>query len=338
MFTIYWNVCNQKEGCASPLNLPTGINSNAFTVYEHVLAPDVREQGLHITLDSGFKQKLFTRMQEDFAKTIPNVQQTGVAFLDIETIAFQYGGYVPGYKGSGQQLVWNKWKEYLELKWPQVFIGKTEAQKQDYISKSYAAQVGRFVQMCFECARKLRPGLKWGQYGYPNWRNAEYGYPRPNKFSLENDALGWLWKTTDISSPCLYLPYRSVSDSISSPEPGLQNSWFVNNMLKTNTLEGRRCVGEGKLVIPYVGLYHMEYCTPNIREQWLSDEDLEKTIMIPKENGANGVIIWGIIDSEEKRNQYQKQIDERLMPLLYKHNIVMNSTPDFLDINLNELP
>ena len=146
--------------------------------------------------------------------------------------------------------------------------------------------------------KKIRPNAKWGFYGLPLnlaspcviENNTEYcGYDDPTNgyiYRSYSDTQIPIWKASDVIYPSIYIPSESMDI--------LQISAYINNTVK----ESLRCAINGgnnqysrKLVYPYMWMrYHNGI-------DLLSYSCLNMSVKYPYEHGADGVVIWGGVES-----------------------------------------
>lgn len=326
-YDIFWDVRQdqwqlqhgEKVDWASQITFNgVPLNGNFWTIGEDVLADDVRRLGLHITRRADWRDTLAKRLQRNLDTRIP-ADAEGFGSLDIEFLPFAWGdrtggpGLRPG-AGPNTRKPWDLWYEYIRTERPELIAGKSTAQAEDILDKTYMEATRDFITTLLQEAKRLRPKLKWGMYGYPNWRNQEYGYPDPNPARMENDKLKWLWDASDAAYPSLYQGRAVVPDGTPITDPSTYvSSSFNRNFMATNIREARRVIGNDKPVIPFVMLVHPEYT--NLPSQFLNDANLQHSIEYPKQVGADGVVIWGVVDVGAYKNALQNYMNTKFLPM-----------------------
>ncbi|XP_037622409.1 hyaluronidase-5-like [Sebastes umbrosus] len=136
--------------------------------------------------------------------------------------------------------------------------------------------------------KKLRPKRLWGYYLFPDCYN--YGFNREfDKFTGEcpvlekkrNDRLMWLWRECTALYPSLYLELK-----LNNTEQAL---WFIRHRMQ-ETIRVSKLVDES-YSIPIHAYIRPVY--KNAVNNYMSEEDLVKTIGEAAALGAASVISWG---------------------------------------------
>nr|DBA18361.1 TPA: hypothetical protein GDO54_016614 [Pyxicephalus adspersus] len=175
--------------------------------------------------------------------------------------------------------------------------------------RQFEAAAREFMASTLQMALRLRPGGLWGFYGFPNCYN--YGYKNcshnytgrcPEDVMRSNDAMDWLWGISRALYPQIYL------------ERDLRDSEHVGPYVRYRVQEGLRVSAIAEVpVLPYARIaytYSMDF---------LTQDDLMKTIGQSSALGASGVVLWGNNDfscSKESCLAVKGYIEEKLAPYL----------------------
>ncbi|XP_018428073.1 PREDICTED: hyaluronidase-1-like [Nanorana parkeri] len=173
--------------------------------------------------------------------------------------------------------------------------------------KQFEAAAKKLMTSTLQMALQLSPNGLWGFYGFPECYN--YGYIKSSqKYTgrcsdeemQRNDALDWLWRISRALYPHIYL------------DRGLKNSQHVGPFVRYRVQEGLRVAADVP-VLPYARIaytYSMDF---------LTQDDLMKTIGQSAALGASGIVLWGNNDysrSKESCLAIKGFTEETLAPYL----------------------
>lgn len=155
--------------------------------------------------------------------------------------------------------------------------------------------------MLREC-RTLRPRGKWGYYGYP------YRVYEPHA-----EKLRWLWEGSTAFFPECYTVYK-YKDGGRHNEGYAPVSEYIEDT-KGKIALARRIGGPNK---PVMTLVWMRYHEINqvFGGQFLDRQELEVMLHTPLEAGADGLIFWDAIASEDVARRYPAYLRNEAVPLL----------------------
>jgi len=233
----------------------------------------------------------------------------GIGVIDFESwrpIFRQNSGVLQPYRNLSIKLVrqehrlWSKDRVYNEAKRRFETAGK------------------QFVEATIRRAQQLRPKASWGYYGFPYCFNMNGGGANkdencPSNVQKENDELGWLWDVVDIVLPSVYLNTRL--------EP-YERPGFVRGRMREAYRVAQRARKRQKP--PVVG--YIRYVYTNQAKDFLSNDDMRKSIEVMKQQNAEGVVLWGSsfdLKTRDKCQAFRSYVDTSLGPMInsLRHNV-----------------
>lgn len=240
-----------------------------------------------------FEEVLNKQVLKDFA---------GVGVIDFEMWRPIYRhnfGLLKVYKNYSEELVKKEHAEYSSK------VLEEEAAKQ------YEPAAREFMSRTLALAKKLRPGASWGYYAFPycfNINGAKDGKEDCAKqIQDENDQLqSWLFNEVKIIFPAVYL----------------QTNLDLENRTKLVGGRVKEAVRVAKLTkadpLPKVLTYMRFVYTDNI-SKLLEKADWTKILPAMKDNGSDGIILWGSsedVNTKDNCEKFKKYIDDILGPIL----------------------
>ncbi|XP_038121692.1 hyaluronidase Tab y 2.0101 [Culex quinquefasciatus] len=240
-----------------------------------------------------FEEVLNKQVLKDFA---------GVGVIDFEMWRPIYRhnfGLLKVYKNYSEELVKKEHADYSSK------VLEEEAAKQ------YEPAAREFMSRTLALAKKLRPGASWGYYAFPycfNINGAKDGKEDCAKqIQDENDQLqSWLFNEVKIIFPAVYL----------------QTNLDLENRTKLVGGRVKEAVRVAKLTkadpLPKVLTYMRFVYTDNI-SKLLEKADWTKILPAMKDNGSDGIILWGSsedVNTKDNCEKFKKYIDDILGPIL----------------------
>ncbi|KAK6738797.1 hypothetical protein RB195_020728 [Necator americanus] len=141
-----------------------------------------------------------------------------------------------------------------------------------------------FVQT-IEKARKLRPHVKWGFYGFPycnyNAGVKEDDYECSQTYKDWNNQMMFIFNKSDALYPSIYLGPNDRKNHSRSDR-------YIQAILT----EARRISHMFSPPLPIYAYIKIEYDPLNNHNDFYSDEDLCTTIKKPADMGIDGIIFW----------------------------------------------
>ena len=171
-----------------------------------------------------------------------------------------------------------------------------------------AAATNWLVQTIRTCVG-IRPQARWGYYGLPK-RGHDGGQANRPPWSDYAEKQLPIFEASRALYPSIYL---HVEDT---PE---ENEQMVRNLLnETLTLASHveRVTGRRPPVLPYAWEFYGDRGCCAL----LSDADLETSLALPKELGAQGVVIWGSLHMANAtvQQEYWRYFKEKTGPLVMR--------------------
>jgi len=309
------------------------IVKDFITLYEHEFVLDARSQGIALMYTNRdywttVRSRLRTIIDREAAMT-PGVRHI---CLDIEFLDTKWGNRTGGpgiYPNSGHGATqFDAWFTYMRNHRPNEIQGLSSTDLEAVLARTYEAAVREFFLGCLREARAVRNDVKWGFYGYPNRRYAEYLQPAPSKWTLINDDLRWMFDAVDALYPALYNQILAVPDG--KPDRVRGYEWeitFLSNIIRANINEFKRCA-QGKPVICFAGTRYHCPIDPNFAYNFLQPMDLYIALTLPREAGVNGLIIWDMIENQTNYEAHQQFMSASVNPLVRQAFAVALPTED----------
>lgn len=223
-------------------------------------------------------QRHLQNAQADIVKDIPSSDFQGLAVVDWES-------WRPLWvrDWDSKEVYWEGSRALVRAKHPDW----SPSQVEDEAKKEFEAAGRAFMEDTLRLGRRVRPGGLWGFYGFPCCYNYEYKNVTANYTGKcpevemrRNDELVWLWNASSAIYPDIYLDLslRGRGDAIL-----LYSRYRI--------LEGMRVAGQvkpiGLPVLPYARIAFTHSL------EFLSQDDLMRTIGESAALGAAGVVLWG---------------------------------------------
>ena len=180
-----------------------------------------------------------------------------------------------------------------------------------------AAATNWLVQTIRTCIG-IRPKARWGYYGLPK-RGHDGGQANRPPWSDYAEKQLPIFEASRALYPSIYL---HVEDT---PE---ENEQMVRNLLnETLTLASHveRVTGRRPPVLPYAWEFYGDRGCCAL----LGDADLETSLALPKELGAQGVVIWGSLHMANAtvQQEYWRYFKEKTGPLVMRIHGGKNAAP-----------
>lgn len=319
------NEVRRGNDWSSTLSFDEEVLSRNFVIlYQHRLGK-YPMAGIHMAQDPGFLDSHRAAIAEYLDKAIPDPGFDGYAAIDYEEFRVRWDRTInrPSDEPADAEDhdFRDDWRDYIRSINPD-FDGMSEDEQDEHLVDTYQAAVREFFLATLEECRELRPNAKWTFYGYP-YRFFHHRREAPmdvisygdgsHAGSRRNDEIQWLWDAMDFISPSLYAmrvvegPEARDCAEIVSVEDDQE---YFNAMVR----ESRR-IGRGKPVIPFIAnkFYKKSSCVymDNVGENTLYNQ-----IAAPVIAGADGAILWGNMLNRSTYEDFQAELDNRIMPLM----------------------
>ncbi|MBS0196589.1 MAG: hypothetical protein JSR77_07510 [Planctomycetes bacterium] len=327
-FPIYWmgttddNEVRWRSGIKWSDRLTFGdapVRHDSVAIYQQWIADDVRSQGISITTGPGYEATLRETMTRAFADRVPRADFSGYVLLDIEFIPLLWGKRTGGpdlfMEADHGPHQFDLWYTFVRESRPEVIrdLGTEAAERA--LADAYERAVRDWLTMMFRVARELRPQAKFCYYGMPmGSRHVNYNGPDPNTWRQRNDRCSWLIDLQDALMVPLYQDRFTVPDG-QTPRGPYENTiaqstdWIVSNMREAKRIAGAKPV----LVLAWAK--YMEFVTGH-EKQFLSTINLDHMFRLPKQNGADGMVLWDHFDNQADYTAAQQFMDANVNGIL----------------------
>ena len=323
----HWEELAQGNDWAALIELPDDAPyvKDVFLLVS-ALTGTFPEYGPHMMFaDPDFMETHLATLEEKINQNIPE-DFDGLAVIDLERWRPEWDRTI----NKPSELPWDAddkdykddWEDMLLADDPGVFDGLDEVQKEEVLRQTWNEVTKDFyLQTILKC-KELRPNAKWGYWGFPH-RKYLTGETPPHVIgygdltflaSDRNDNLDWMWEVQDALFPVTYAFRRTVPTEEDIEDPiwddlPPENFQFVN----TNVAECRR-LAPGKPVYPFITF---RYAAGNggYKYQWCNDLSLAQQFEVNRAICADGVVLWGALESEEVALKLQERLDTFMNPL-----------------------
>ncbi|XP_050548743.1 hyaluronidase-like [Daktulosphaira vitifoliae] len=243
---------------------------------------------------------------EDIAyRLVPDTQFSGLAVIDFEH-------WRPMFDENFGTL--SSYREYsMDIERQQHPLRPNEIRQKEAMRK-FEKAASQFLSRTLQVAKLLRPKAFWGYYGYPFCFNYT---PKNNQAKCSqnviknNEKAKWLYEESSAIYPSLYYKFEDMNVETRA------------RFMKGRMAEALRVAKMAQTKIPVYPYTWLKYYDT---KQFVDKIDLMNSLMIPKKNGASGVIIWGAsndVNSEKKCKAMMNYLTNTLGPTIkefYKNN------------------
>lgn len=327
-FSVHWGVITSPHELKWRTTLDwakaidfqgVAIRRDAVLIYEHDILLDVRTSGLALTLDPAWWDAYIARLDRVIAQNIPDASATGLAVFDIEFLDLNWGQRTAGPsiypKSDHKPAQFDWWFDYFRMHRPEAIAGLSTEETEHVLARTYQAAAKDLMLRTIQEAKRLRPEMKWGFYGYPLWRAGnDYARPDPNPSRDLTDNVAWLFEASDAVYPVLYQRWKVVATASQADGRTTRTRDSIENQMRAVIGEARRVAGS-KPVYVFTGVRYFEH-TPRYEGQPFSAELYRLALGIPKEAGADGILIWDYIKSDAQFRALQSIMRHYVNPTL----------------------
>lgn len=242
------------------------------------------------------------KLTTDINQYMPDVNFNGFAVIDYESWEIFWDDTHESYKQLARDIA------------RATYAGATDAQIEEYAKRDHEAAAKTFLLETLRKAKQLRPHAHWGYYGYPRdfhvYRKAE---------------LQWLWDEIGALYPSNYTCYPSSS---ANPPPfwNAPMNYYEDMVVELMTGTARQLMGN-RPVVPFVWCRYHDL-NDVYRLQMLNSQDLERMFRLPREHGADSVIIWEYFGTDAEAAQYNTYVPQNLTSLLSQLDLRFNPPSD----------
>uniref|UniRef100_A0A1B6DIB0 Hyaluronidase n=1 Tax=Clastoptera arizonana TaxID=38151 RepID=A0A1B6DIB0_9HEMI len=180
----------------------------------------------------------------------------------------------------------------------------TKQEVEDTAHLIYERAALAFLVRTLQYGQALRPQARWGYYQYPQCFNQPGEHECSEATKNDNNQMIQLWRRSNALFPSLYLSNASTPN-----DRAIQIRGMIQEAHRVTTT-----TTESSLVIPYISTRY--FYGNNIIYR-----DLENLIKIAKDEGADGVVIWGAYldyNTHEKCTSFHDYVSYVLGPTARK--------------------
>ncbi|MEC9373376.1 MAG: hypothetical protein VYC34_06000 [Planctomycetota bacterium] len=237
-----------------------------------------------------------SKLRTDIDRLIPDENFSGYAVIDYEAWDLRWDYLKPEYQSLSRELV-RAANPYLS---PALVEARAEEQ--------FTAAATNFLRRTIQVAKEERPHAKWGFYAWPH-----------NDINAATPGFEWVWEESDVLFPSIYARHVSVEDT---PDAYREiEPWrYVQRIERYMNYCREAC--PGKPVLFFVWRLYNFTDTP-MGQQNVNDIDLRTMMQTPLEIGADGIVIWDQIRTEQQRRDAEQFINQRMMgEILHLQNML----------------
>jgi hypothetical protein len=292
------------------------IKKDTVVLYEHDFLLDVRTTGLSITTDSDWYTQYDNRLDALVQSKIPDPDFAGNVCIDVEFIALTWGNRTGGPGLSPQtpaapRRYFDEWYDYIRTRRPELIANMNSQQQENALRTSYEQATKDLFLRTIQRLQTLRPNAKFGYYAQPLRRNGEYSNPAQlPAVRAYNDSLRWLFDAQDVFFLELYQRFfvaetpQQVNWNVRWPKADLER------LMRGNIEEARRVAGEKPVYV--LTMVRFSELTPGHELEPLPDDLYDLAIRSPKEYGADGLVIWDFLRSDNDRQRLQTYMTQHV--------------------------
>ncbi|MBX3411066.1 MAG: hypothetical protein KF859_14420, partial [Phycisphaeraceae bacterium] len=294
------------------------ITRDTLVLYEHWFASDVKAQGFGLTLrDTGYYARYEQSLRTMLDRRVPQGFD-GYICLDIE-FAPKYWGRrtgAPDFYPNFPFYVkyYDEWYDFVRTQRPEWIANKNSEEMEHILASTYEEAVRHWFTYTFARVRQFRPGAKVTNYGMPfGSRHGQYHRPAPNPWRDRNDSLSWYVDLCDALFVPLYQNRFTVAPGQVPSDTHEITVAQSRDWIFSNITEARR-ISQGK---PVYVLAMPRYAGTALRElghNFLNDLAADHMFLLPKEAGADALVVWDHIRNEQSFNEFQAYMNSHVLP------------------------
>ena len=294
----------------------TAIKRDTVLFYESWLG-NFPYAGVHMVDSNEAMRAHLEKVGRDVARVMPDANFSGYAIIDYETWSPTWSRLYNTKSDKAADFRDNDfkddWEDHIKRNRPAVLAGLSGDAYQRALETSYNAAAQRFYLETLKECKRLRPKVKWGFYGYP-YREYYVDYlPMSSKWKQINDReMAWMFDAVDAIYPTVYSLFNTVDrapDYNKKENSAAENAKYISENVK----EAVR-VSRGKPVLPFIWFRYHGNAGPNFSGKLVSDTLARQMLEIPKQAGAQGVVIWEFIESEPGFQEFRGMVTSKVIP------------------------
>lgn len=258
--------------------------------------------GVHVVeSDPTYMARHFDRMKHYMGRWTPPGYD-GIVMIDYESWWASWDHTVNKPSSGGPEALdkdfKDDWTEYIEQHRPEVIAGKTGVERELALRDSYEEAAMRFMIETLRECRRLYPDARWGYYNYPKGLYGSgltprgvIGYGDLSHYASEvNDRLAPLWEAIDVTMPRIYPVRVTTVDREDKQNENLPEQQY--GFITSHVLESKRLAPD-KPCIPLGSTRYYGHPDPAISDSFLTKRNTWMQFAVPRDAGADGVLIWG---------------------------------------------
>ncbi len=306
--TVDWAQTIEFEGAP--------VRKDTIILYEHDFLEDVRASGLSITTNPDWYAQYGNRLDDLVESKIPDPNFAGNVCIDVEFISVTWGNRTGGPGTSPQtpaapRRYFDEWYDYIRTRQPDLIANMSTAEQENVLRTTYEQATKDLFLRTIQRLQTLRPNAKFGYYAQPLRRNGEFSNPAALQgVRTYNDSLRWLFDAQDIFFLELYQRFfvaptpQDVNWNVRWPKADLER------LMRGNIEEARRVAGEKPVYV--LTMVRFSELTPGHEFEPLTNELYDLAIRSPKEYGADGLVIWDFLRSDNERQRLQTYMTQHV--------------------------
>jgi hyaluronoglucosaminidase len=292
------------------------IKRDTYVLYESWLGL-FPYAGVHLTDQGDYMARHIAEVARDVVVIIPDANFSGYGVIDYETW-FPVWSRLDNVKSDKPADAKDRdfkddWEDHMKANRARELAGLSGEAYQQKLASTYNAAAKRFYLETLRECKRLRPKTKWGFYGYP-YREYFVDYaPFSSKWKeINSNDTAWLFEAVDVVFPTVYPLFKTVDGR---PGPR-QNTLADNAKYITGNVQEAIRVARGKPVMPFVMFKHHPNAGPDEVGKWVSDAVIRQMLELPKQAGAQGVMMWDCIESEKHFTDLRDIMGNRVGPMM----------------------
>lgn len=281
--------------------------------------------GIHLVEgDPTYMERHFERMRGHMDRWAP-IGYDGIILIDYESwwASWDHTANKPSEEApdAHDKDYKDDWIEYIEQHRPEVIAGKTGVVRELAIRDAYEEATVRFMVETLRECKRLYPDAQFGYYNYPKGiygsnltPRGVIGYGDLSHYASEvNDRLAPLWEEIDVTFPRIYPVRVTTVDRADKVNENLPEQQY--EFIASHVLESKRLAPE-KPCIPLGSTRYFGHPDPAISSSSLSKRNTWMQFAVPRDVGAEGVLLWGDAVHEYYAQRTIEYMNEIAVPVV----------------------
>lgn len=295
-FEYWWTIAGKEAHRVGPQGMP--LRTDVAVLYEQDAGRypryyDGKPENGGLPQRADINAHL-TELRNDIRRVIPDPNFSGWAVLDYESWDPLWELTKPVYKEQSRELV------------RQNNPFRPAADIERLAKVGYESAARRFMLETINAAKRERPRAKWGYYALP--------WPTYARFEKE---IRWLWEASGALYPCIYSDRPAVADGAAVPDGGQTISAYRADI--TGRVALAKKFAGGKPVVPFAWVRY-DWTSKHAGGKFVGEEELRAMLDVPREAGADGLILWNEARSPSDATELQTFMQQKLAPVLREYS------------------